>query len=144
MTTTSLGAFVPTLQQALASLKSSASVEQWGSVEGACKGIADGLRTRNGPGAHIHERDWTRTHFGSSFTVDNHTALGQSQLPEVLTELLGRATSASDAGNGGAAKSGIPSSPASAAATYEILRVGANLCMDHGESSCLGSSMPSQ
>lgn len=67
---------------------------------------------------------------------DNHTVLGQSELPEILTGLLTQASRGNlngESGNNGATKSGIPSSPASAAAAYELLRVGANLCMDHGE-----------
>ncbi|EPQ58166.1 hypothetical protein GLOTRDRAFT_136931 [Gloeophyllum trabeum ATCC 11539] len=53
--------------------------------------------------------------------VDSHTALGKTLLPQTLTSLL---------------KSAIGEStpdPSRTAAVYEILRVGANLCMDHDD-----------
>ena len=54
-------------------------------------------------------------------TDDQHTALGQTHLPQTLNTLLkttfqGEKTPPSD-------KRGV---------IFEILRVGANLCMDHG------------
>ena len=57
----------------------------------------------------------------SHIAVDDKTALGASNLPTILAVLLGPATNRH---NG----------PASyLAAAYELLRVGANLCSDHGE-----------
>jgi hypothetical protein len=56
--------------------------------------------------------------------VDNHTLLGKTSLPSTLNSLLKIAVGSS---------SQQPSDAASTLATYEILRVGANLCMDHGK-----------
>lgn len=60
------------------------------------------------------------------FAVDHKTQLGDSSLPETLTGLLKTATTT-------AGEAGIPSSTAAKAAVYELLRVGANVCSDHGE-----------
>ncbi|EKM55405.1 uncharacterized protein PHACADRAFT_256013 [Phanerochaete carnosa HHB-10118-sp] len=54
--------------------------------------------------------------------VDQQTALGKTLLPQTLTSLLKSATD-------GAALPKLPQKPA----IFELLRVGANLCMDHDE-----------
>jgi hypothetical protein len=54
---------------------------------------------------------------------DNHTTLGRTLLPQTLTSLLKSSLEGSP----------IPS-PARTSAVFEILRIGANLCMDHGKS----------
>ncbi|KAG8998705.1 hypothetical protein FRB94_005966 [Tulasnella sp. JGI-2019a] len=106
-----LDSLVPTLDGLLASIKSNTLADDtWHSVETCAKQIADGLRTRNGP-------------------VDNHSQLGKSSLPGTLSGLLKEATRN---GNGDT-KYSKPTSPASAVASYELLRVGANLCMDHDD-----------
>ncbi|KIM87000.1 hypothetical protein PILCRDRAFT_815433 [Piloderma croceum F 1598] len=53
---------------------------------------------------------------------DNHTTLGRTLLPQTLTSLLKSSLEGSP----------IPS-PARTSAVFEILRIGANLCMDHDE-----------
>ena len=53
--------------------------------------------------------------------VERQTALGKTLLPQTLTSLLKGATD-------GAA---LPK-PTQKPAIFELLRVGANLCMDHG------------
>ena len=59
----------------------------------------------------------------SPHPVERQTALGKTLLPQTLTSLLKGATD-------GAA---LPK-PTQKPAIYELLRVGANLCMDHGAS----------
>ncbi|KAH9934795.1 uncharacterized protein B0H18DRAFT_978305 [Fomitopsis serialis] len=54
--------------------------------------------------------------------VEQQTLLGQSVLPQTITSLFKTAFAGSE----------IPN-PRSKAAVYELLRVGANLCMDHDE-----------
>jgi hypothetical protein len=54
---------------------------------------------------------------------DNHTTLGRTFLPQTLTSLLRSALNGSS----------IPSTVRTSA-VFEILRIGANLCMDHGKS----------
>lgn len=54
--------------------------------------------------------------------VDNHTALGRTLLPQTLTTLLKNALSGSST-----------PSEARTAAVFELLRIAANLCMDHGK-----------
>lgn len=53
---------------------------------------------------------------------DEHTILGRTLLPQTLTSLLKAAIEGTE----------IPDD-ARAPALLEILRVGANLCMDHGQ-----------
>lgn len=54
--------------------------------------------------------------------MDNHTALGQSGLAQTLTTLVTSALHGS----------AVPD-PAFTAPLFELLRVSANLCMDHGK-----------
>lgn len=53
---------------------------------------------------------------------DNHTTLGRTFLPQTLTSLLKSSLDGAP----------IPS-PMRTSAVFEILRIGANLCMDHDE-----------
>ena len=55
--------------------------------------------------------------------VEQQTALGQTLLPQTLNGLLKGATAGASAPDHGRKQ-----------AIYEILRIGANLCRDHGES----------
>ncbi|KAA1469477.1 hypothetical protein DENSPDRAFT_835109 [Dentipellis sp. KUC8613] len=73
----------------------------WREAESAAQSLADALRVK-------------------SPTVDNHTVLGASQLPQTLTSIL----KASITGPRIEDESKL-------AAVYQALRVGANLCMDH-------------
>src|ERR1700691_2868957 len=59
----------------------------------------------------------------SASSDDNHTSLGRTHLPQTLTSLLTSSLSGSP----------IPSPPRTSA-VFDILRIGANLCMDHGKS----------
>ena len=58
---------------------------------------------------------------GRVFQVEQQTTLGKTLLPQTLTSLLKGAID-------GAAIPGDPQKQA----VFELLRVGANLCMDHG------------
>ncbi|EGN93229.1 hypothetical protein SERLA73DRAFT_64433 [Serpula lacrymans var. lacrymans S7.3] len=80
-----------------------ASEQTWHDVEITTQNLANGLRVRGGPD-------------------DNHTMLGLTSLPQTLTALLRNALNGSS----------IPTVEHSAP-VYEILRVGANLCMDHDQ-----------
>ncbi|TFK42625.1 hypothetical protein BDQ12DRAFT_703078 [Crucibulum laeve] len=73
----------------------------WTDVENVSRGIANGLRVR--------DRE-----------VDNHTLLGNSELPQSLASLISLALHVS-------ATPALPYTDA----TFELLRVAANLCMDH-------------
>ncbi|KAJ7470716.1 hypothetical protein FB451DRAFT_349529 [Mycena latifolia] len=75
----------------------------WKDIESTAQALANGLRVRDGP-------------------VDNHTALGQTPLPQTLTTLLASALHGSTIPD----LSYIP-------AVFELLRVSANLCIDHDE-----------
>ncbi|KAJ6547514.1 hypothetical protein B0H19DRAFT_1166060 [Mycena capillaripes] len=79
------------------------SPETWKDVENTAQALANGLRVRDGP-------------------VDNHTALGQTPLPQTLATLLTSALHGST----------IPALP-HISVVFELLRVSANLCMDHDE-----------
>ncbi|KAJ7156022.1 hypothetical protein C8R43DRAFT_922335 [Mycena crocata] len=84
-------------------IASSDSASIWKDIETTAQTLANGLRVRDGP-------------------VDNHTALGQTPLPQTLTTLLTAALH-------GATIPALPYIPV----VFELLRVSANLCMDHDE-----------
>ncbi|KAJ7109328.1 hypothetical protein C8R44DRAFT_802209 [Mycena epipterygia] len=79
------------------------SAALWKDIENTAQALANGLRVRDGP-------------------VDNHSALGQTPLPQTLTTLFTSALHGST----------IPALPY-IPAVFELLRVSANLCMDHDE-----------
>lgn len=58
---------------------------------------------------------------------DHHGIVGSTTLPRTLTALL----ATTRGGSNGPAEAQIPQASAKSAA-YEILRIGANICMDHG------------
>ncbi|KAJ7940684.1 hypothetical protein B0H13DRAFT_2246066 [Mycena leptocephala] len=89
-------------------VSNSDSPATWKDVENTAQALANGLRVRDGP-------------------VDNHTALGQTSLPQTLATLLASALHGST----------IPALP-HIPAVFELLRVSANLCMDHGKSNASG------
>ncbi|KAI0950311.1 hypothetical protein AcV7_008820 [Taiwanofungus camphoratus] len=75
------------------------------------------------------EIEFTAQHLADDLRVkdvEQQTALGRTLLPQTLTSLLKSAISGAT----------VPE-PACKAAIYEILRVGANLCMDHDENRSL-------
>ncbi|KAH7930821.1 hypothetical protein BV22DRAFT_1101534 [Leucogyrophana mollusca] len=75
--------------------------QTWRDIELTAQSLANQLRVRDTP-------------------EDNHTALGKTQLPQVLTSLLTSAL------NGSSVPDADHTTP-----VYEILRVGANLCVEH-------------
>ncbi|KDR81566.1 hypothetical protein GALMADRAFT_239590 [Galerina marginata CBS 339.88] len=91
------------LQELSASIRKADEEESWIKVESASRELANHLRVRNAP-------------------VDNHTILGKTELPQTLTSLLSLSLHGSH----------LPGD-ARTAPILEILRVGANLCMDHDE-----------
>lgn len=62
------------------------------------------------------------------FPDDIHTTLGQTDLPTALAKLLSAASNSS---------SGDIPSDSAAPATFEVLRVAANVVMDHGMFVCI-------
>ncbi|KAJ7582761.1 hypothetical protein C8J56DRAFT_955650 [Mycena floridula] len=98
---------LPLLEQKLtglvSELRQNDSDQAWLTVEATARALANGLRVKDGP-------------------VDNHTFLGKSELPATLTALFGLALH----------NAPVPelkyTSPA-----LELLRVAANLCMEHDE-----------
>lgn len=90
-----------TLGDLSAQLPLKSTTEEWQTVELSAQALANELRVKDG-------------------TVDNHTALGKTLLPTTLSILL---------------KLAIPdlaqADDQRVAAAYELLRVGANLCVDH-------------
>lgn len=98
---------------------------QWQQVEISAQALANALRVKNGPGAFLALIAYIVASNAPSYrsAVDNHTILGKSALPATLNRLLKI----------------VLDTPLSAledvqtGATFEILRVGANLCMDHGK-----------
>ncbi|KAF9532936.1 hypothetical protein CPB83DRAFT_784211 [Crepidotus variabilis] len=91
------------LDNLLQSLRKSPSQSSWATVETTCQEIANHLRVRNP-------------------SVDHHTILGKTDLPQTLTSLLSLALDGVH----------IPSDEKTSAIN-EILRVGANFCMDHDD-----------
>ncbi|KAF8797982.1 hypothetical protein BYT27DRAFT_7228589 [Phlegmacium glaucopus] len=91
------------LHNLAASLRTTNSDEQWQIVENISRELANSLRVRDGP-------------------VDYHNILGQTELPQSLTSLLSLALNGAH----------IPDS-SHTSVILEILRVGANFCMDHDE-----------
>ncbi|TFK76491.1 hypothetical protein BDN72DRAFT_885218 [Pluteus cervinus] len=82
------------------------SDDLWSQAEKLSKTLADALRVRNGP-------------------IDNHTALGNTALPQTISSLLELAIDKTD-------RRAVPS-PGRVNVVIELLRLGANLCMDHDE-----------
>jgi len=109
----------------LAQLPVGDSTESWNSIEKTAQILADGLRVRDGK--HSSQVSYLRVAFGTYTEFvpqeNNHTSLGRTLLPQTLTALLKNAVGVSP----------IPSA-AHTAAIHGILRIGANLCMDHGKS----------
>lgn len=107
------------LSEILAQLSSGNATQSWANIEVTAQTLANGLRVRDGtqPLTTILGVD-----FRTVSSEDNHTALGRTQLPQTLTALLKDALKDSDI-----------NSISHPAAVFELLRIGANLCMDHGE-----------
>ncbi|TFK29897.1 hypothetical protein FA15DRAFT_663190 [Coprinopsis marcescibilis] len=89
------------LDDLLATLKATDSDESWKEAEETANNIANGLRVRDNE-------------------VENHTTLGKSTLPQTLTTLLTLSLRGSS----------IPPE-ANTGPVFQILRVAANLCLDH-------------
>ncbi|KAF8959042.1 hypothetical protein BDZ97DRAFT_2045486 [Flammula alnicola] len=91
------------LHDLAASIRKTDADQSWATVETTSRELANHLRVRNAP-------------------VDNHTILGKTELPQTLTSLLSL----------GLHGCHIPDDNRTGA-VLEILRVGANFCMDHNE-----------
>ncbi|KAF9480122.1 hypothetical protein BDN70DRAFT_878010 [Pholiota conissans] len=91
------------LHDLAASIRETSAEASWASVETTARELANNLRVRNA-------------------NVDIHTILGKTELPQTLTSLLAS----------GLAGAHIPDD-SKTGPLLEILRVGANLCMDHNE-----------
>ncbi|KIJ06186.1 hypothetical protein PAXINDRAFT_20608 [Paxillus involutus ATCC 200175] len=87
----------------LTELSSNPKEESWVTVERIAQHLANSLRVRNA-------------------SEDNHTILGGTSLPQDITALLSKALEGSP----------IPDD-ARAPAVFEVLRVSANLCVDHDQ-----------
>ncbi|KAF9464652.1 hypothetical protein BDZ94DRAFT_1255595 [Collybia nuda] len=91
------------LSQLTIGLRNCDSEQSWKEIENISHTLANGLRVRDG-------------------LVDNHSMLGKTTLLRNLTALLNLAMH------------GSPTPPdASTSAVFELLRVAANICMDHDE-----------
>jgi hypothetical protein len=112
------------LLELVGQIRSTDSDQSWHDVEASAQLLANGLRVRGGPGEDSDSPTYiTPTlRFDTSSTVDNHTALGKTSLPQTLTSLLKLALH-------GSVIPDVAYSPA----VFEVLRVAANLCMDHGK-----------
>ena len=108
------------LHELSVSIRETDAQGSWLGVETACRELANNLRVRNGPGISLIYASLGLSN--SSFSVaDNHTILGNTELPQTLTSLLASALQGSHF-------------PVENRTTpvLEVLRAGANLCMDHG------------
>jgi hypothetical protein len=94
--------------------------DSWLGVETASRELANNLRVRNGSGISPIYTSSGLSNLSFS-TADNHTILGKTELPQTLTSLLASALQGSH----------FPAENRSAP-VLEVLRAGANLCMDHG------------
>lgn len=109
MVSSDLSAAASTLSALARTLKASDSPDLWRSLQLTARSIADALRVKDP-------------------VQDNHTLLGRSPLPTTLTNLLSLALH-------GASVPDLAYSPA----VNELLRVAANLSMDHSKSDLISS-----
>lgn len=108
----------------------------WANVEDIARQLANGLRSHGQTGLCPAQRLLACATSKCVLTLcitlappeDHHEIVGATSLPQTLTTLL-------DASREGTSEKGKPSripQPVASPAAYELLRVGANLCMDHG------------
>lgn len=109
------------LQQALDAQRDPQDDAAWADIENTARELANHLRVRNGPGTCPISPPLLPANRSA---VDNHTLLGVTALPRTLAAILAA----------GAPQSCTPKDDRTAPIN-EILRVGANLCMDH--SACM-------
>lgn len=102
-----------------ATIRDAESKLAWQDVETISQTLANNLRARDGLGELQPLRSLSIL---IQQTVDHHTNLGKTQLPGTLTSLLSLALHGSHTPT----ESYIN-------VTFELLRVAANLCMDHGD-----------
>ena len=101
----------------------------WADVGLAAQSLADDLRIRNGQcSSRCCLRPDTESHPSAVKLQDE---LGQSRLPHTLNDLLKLVTADS-----------LSQDQPGKQVVYETLRVGANLCRDHGESICCSPQAP--
>ncbi|KAF4608425.1 hypothetical protein EYR40_000770 [Pleurotus pulmonarius] len=91
------------LEELLVQLKLTDTADLWKEIEQTAQKLANALRVRDTP-------------------EDNHTVVGRTELPQTLTLLVSLCL------HGATTPSEEDSAP-----LFEILRLGANLCMDHDE-----------
>lgn len=96
--------------------------EEWDVVQVNAHDLANGLRNRDGGSGVSISLLYLICTLNSSIRVQEQTTLGRTLLPQTLTSLLKAALEGSRIPNATRIK-----------AVYDLLRVGANLCMDHGE-----------
>jgi hypothetical protein len=97
------------------------SPNSWQDIELTAQNLANCLRVKDAAGQFEHSIVFLLSNL-SYLSEDNHTVLGNTSLPQTLTSLLKEAL------NGAT----VPDD-AHASAVFEIFRVAANLCNDHGE-----------
>ena len=104
----------------LSAIREDDSSESWGQITQVCRSIADSLRTRGEGTLESINLKSNATQLISRL-VDNHEILGKSALPQSLATLIPLALH------------GAPVPPDEYTAPIcEMLRVSANLCLDHG------------
>lgn len=108
------------LSTLLAHIRESGSEKSWLEVESVSRALADALRVRDGPSKTTSM--CPRSIHLNTHSVDNHTILGKTLLPQDLTSLF--TLSLHD--------STTPEEKYTSV-VFELLRVAANFCMDHGK-----------
>ena len=102
----------------------------WDQVQVTALELANALRSK-GPGISTNSlsHSWNIVPLTQDRIPDDiHTALGQTDLPTALAKLLSVASGSSG---------GDILSDSAAPATFEVLRVSANVLMDHGMFICI-------
>lgn len=102
-----------------ATIRDAESKLLWQDVETISQTLANTLRARDGFGELQPLRS---SYILMQTTVDHHTILGKTQLPGTLTSLLSLALHGSHT-----------PTESYVNVSFELLRVAANLCMDHGD-----------
>lgn len=119
------------LHELVSSIRETNTDESWDSVEKSARELANSLRVRNATGeCQSLSMPQAPALTTQSCIVDSHTILGKTELPQTLTSLLSLALN----GPLSVEESGahVPKDNRTGP-VLELLRVGANICMDHSE-----------